>query len=90
MHSPVTEKINDKAKCCMAFLEIATIVEESTVPSSEDMLRQLVNDNEEVVRTARHLNPIVEAANDSPTADLLARRMLEHEKNAWMLRSHLE
>ena len=72
------------------FTKIATVTEESAVPSSDDMLRQLVSDNEEVVRTARQLNPIVEAANDSPTADLLARRMLEHEKNAWMLRSHLE
>ena len=72
------------------FNEIATITEESAIPSTEDMLRQLVADNEEVVRTARKLNPIVEAAHDSPTADLLARRMLQHEKNAWMLRSHLE
>jgi len=36
---------------------------------------------------------VIEAAepiNDSATADLGTRRMDLHEKNAWMLRSHLE
>jgi starvation-inducible DNA-binding protein len=32
---------------------------------------------------------VVEAAHDEPTADLLTRRMLVHEKTAWMLRSLL-
>jgi starvation-inducible DNA-binding protein len=32
----------------------------------------------------------VDAANDQPTADLLAQRLNVHEKTAWMLRSLLE
>jgi starvation-inducible DNA-binding protein len=43
-----------------------------------------------VVRTARSIFPVVEGANDEPTADLLTQRMQIHEKNAWMLRSMLE
>jgi starvation-inducible DNA-binding protein len=42
------------------------------------------------VRTARAVFPIVERANDEPSADLLTQRMQVHEKNAWMLRSLLE
>jgi starvation-inducible DNA-binding protein len=43
-----------------------------------------------VVRTARSIFAIVDAAHDEPTADLLTQRMQLHEKNAWMLRSMLE
>jgi hypothetical protein len=41
-------------------------------------------------RTARDLFPLVEQANDQPTADLLTQRLDVHEKTAWMLRSLLE
>jgi starvation-inducible DNA-binding protein len=43
-----------------------------------------------VVRTARAVFPIAEAAGDQPTADVLTQRMTVHEQNAWMLRSLLE
>ena len=58
--------------------------------SAEEMVRLLVEGNEAVVRTARSIFPVVEQANDEPTADLLTQRMQVHEKNAWMLRSLLE
>ena len=54
------------------------------------MVRLLVQGNEAVVRTARKVFPLVDAAHDEPTADLLTQRMQIHEKNAWMLRSLLE
>jgi starvation-inducible DNA-binding protein len=59
------------------------------VPAAEDMIRQLVEGQEAVVRTARGIFPATEAANDEPTADLLTQRMQTHEKTAWMLRSML-
>jgi starvation-inducible DNA-binding protein len=34
--------------------------------------------------------PLVDAADDQPTADLLTQRIEVHEKTAWMLRSLLE
>jgi starvation-inducible DNA-binding protein len=34
--------------------------------------------------------PVVDAANDQPTADVLTQRIDVHEKTAWMLRSLLE
>ena len=60
------------------------------MPGAEEMIRQLVQGQEAVVKTARSIFPVVESANDEPSADLLTQRMQIHEKNAWMLRSLLE
>ncbi len=72
------------------FGELSSIPEETGAPGAEEMIRQLVQGQEAVVRTARSIFPIVESANDEPSADLLTQRMQIHEKNAWMLRSLLE
>jgi starvation-inducible DNA-binding protein len=72
-----------------AFAELSSIEEAKAVPSAEDMIRDLVADNEAVARTARAIFPVVEAAHDEPTADLLTQRLQVHEKTAWMLRSLL-
>ena len=71
------------------FAKLTCIQEEAGVPTAEEMIRQLVKDQEAVVRTARSIFPVVEKANDQPTADLLTQRMQIHEKTAWMLRSLL-
>jgi len=71
------------------FAKLTSIQEETGTPSAEEMIRQLVKDQETVVRTARSIFPVVEKANDQPTADLLTQRMQIHEKTAWMLRSLL-
>ena len=73
-----------------AFGKITSVEEETSVPDAEEMIRQLVKGQETVVRTARSVIEAAAAANDEPTADLLTQRMQVHEKNAWMLRSHLE
>jgi starvation-inducible DNA-binding protein len=72
------------------FGSLTAIKEETSVPSAEEMLAQLVADHETVVRTARSVFPVVDEANDEPTADLLTQRMQIHEKTAWMLRSMLK
>ena len=71
------------------FAKLTSIQEETGTPSAEEMIRQLVKDQEAVVRTARSIFPTVEKASDEPTADLLTQRMQVHEKTAWMLRSLL-
>ncbi|KAA3649652.1 MAG: DNA starvation/stationary phase protection protein [Proteobacteria bacterium] len=72
-----------------AFAELSRIEEPQGVPSAEEMIRQLVKGQEAVVRTAREIMPLVDEADDEPTADLLTQRMQVHEKTAWMLRSML-
>lgn len=59
-------------------------------PKALEMVRVLVKGHEAVARTARGIFPLVETANDQPTADLLTQRLNIHEKTAWMLRSLLE
>ena len=72
------------------FSQLSSIREADGVPAAADMIRQLVEGQEAVVRTAREAFEIVDRANDQPTADLLTQRMQIHEKTAWMLRSLLE
>ena len=72
------------------FVKLASIKEVEGVPKANDMIRHLVSAQEGTARTARKLFPVVNAADDQPTADLLTQRMEVHEKTAWMLRSLLE
>jgi starvation-inducible DNA-binding protein len=71
------------------FAKLSSISEADGVPAAEEMIRQLVEGQEAVVRTARAIFPVTEAAADEPTADLLTQRMQTHEKTAWMLRAML-
>ena len=72
------------------FGKLTSIAESQGSPDAQEMIRQLAEGQEAVVRTARSVFPDADAANDQPTADLLTQRMQVHEKNAWMLRSLLE
>jgi starvation-inducible DNA-binding protein len=72
------------------YAKLTSIPEPVGVPKANEMIQQLVEGQEAVVRTARSIFPTADAANDEPTADLLTQRMQLHEKNAWMLRSLLE
>ncbi|MBE9009049.1 DNA starvation/stationary phase protection protein [Pseudanabaenaceae cyanobacterium LEGE 13415] len=72
------------------YAKLSSIDETPGVPKADEMIRLLVQGQEAVVRTARSLFPLVDEANDEPTADLLTQRMQVHEKTAWMLRSLLE
>jgi len=72
------------------FVNLASIKEVEGVPKATDMIRHLVTAQEATARTARKLFPVVEAASDQPTADVLTQRIEVHEKTAWMLRSLLE
>jgi starvation-inducible DNA-binding protein len=72
------------------FVKLASIQEVEGVPKATEMIRHLVAAQEATARTARQLFPVVEAASDQPTADVLTQRLDVHEKTAWMLRSLLE
>jgi starvation-inducible DNA-binding protein len=59
-------------------------------PKAMKMVRILMEGHEAVARTARSLLPVVAAASDEPTTDILVQRLTVHEQTAWMLRSLLE
>ncbi len=72
------------------FAALSSIKETEGVPNATTMIKLLVEGQEAVAKTARSVFPVVDKANDEPTADLLTQRMQVHEKTAWMLRSLLE
>jgi starvation-inducible DNA-binding protein len=71
------------------FAEKTSIKDAEGVPAAEEMIRELVEGHEAVIRSAREIFPRVDKANDQTSADLLAGRLSVHEKTAWMLRSLL-
>ncbi len=71
------------------FTELSSIKDDEDRPNATQMIERLVQGQERVVKTAREIFPVAEAAGDQSTADLLTQRMHQHEKAAWMLRSLL-
>ncbi len=72
------------------FATLSSIAEDQDRPNATEMIERLVKGQEAVARTARSIYPVVQRANDEPTADLLTQRLQVHEKTAWMLRSLLD
>ena len=72
------------------FAKLSSIKDGDNTKSANEMIKDLVEGQEAVVRTCREIFPAADEAHDEPTADLLTTRMQLHEKNAWMLRSLLE
>jgi|TARA_R100000322_G_scaffold22153_7_gene14820 starvation-inducible DNA-binding protein len=72
------------------FSKLSSIQEDNSVPSSEQMVKNLVKGHEQVVKTARNLFSSASEAGDEVTADLMVQRMQASEKTAWMLRSTVE
>jgi starvation-inducible DNA-binding protein len=71
------------------YAALTVIADDADEADAESMIRRLLEGQEALVRTARAVFPLADAAHDEPTADLLTQRMQVHEKNAWMLRSML-
>lgn len=72
------------------FSKLTTVQEETARPAAADMIRNLVADQAAVAEAAHKVIDAAEASRDQATADLATRRIEIHEKNGWMLRSHLE
>ncbi|MCS6986107.1 MAG: DNA starvation/stationary phase protection protein [Sphingomonadaceae bacterium] len=71
------------------FQRLARVKDANGVPEAMAMVAELAEDQATVVRTAREMLQLAEAAHDQPTADLMTRRIQVHEKTAWMLRALL-
>lgn len=72
------------------FLKLTSIKEEIHVPHAKDMIKQLIEGHETVIRTIRVLIPLISENLDEASLDLLTERLEVHEKAGWMLRSLLE
>ena len=72
------------------FQALNQVPSEPSVPNSKEMIKQLMEGQGVIVNICNQFISEAEAANDVATVDLYTRRLFEHEKNAWMLRSLLE
>ena len=54
------------------------------------MIQNLATDQDTVSASARAVIEAAEKNEDQASVDLATRRQEAHQKNAWMLRSHLE
>lgn len=72
------------------FSRLGDIEESTRTPEARRMIEELAGDQERVVNSAKAVVGAAEAAGDEASADLGTQRILVHQKNAWMLRSHLE
>lgn len=53
------------------------------------MIVELIEDNNLLVKNAKKLVKLSEDAGDDATADIAISRIQVHEKNIWILNSHL-
>ncbi len=71
------------------FSKLTAISEAKANTSAEEMIRELVDGHETLVRRARESFSVLDEARDEASADLITQRIQLHEKTAWMLRSLL-
>ena len=72
------------------FSKLSVVKEASGRPSATEMIADLVDGQKALAAAAHRAIDAAEKVGDQATADLGTRRVDVHEKNAWMLRSHLE
>ena len=72
-----------------AKAHLAELVERSN--DSMGFIRELVEDHESIIEFIRgNINPFANDYHDLGTSDFITGLMEDHEKMAWMLRSHLK
>lgn len=71
------------------FIEMSSLEESIGDIDGDKMIEILLNDHESLARFIRERISLASKLGDEGTADLLIQRLREHEKFAWMLRSHL-
>jgi starvation-inducible DNA-binding protein len=67
------------------FSRLSSVSEDETLPGADDMVRKLLEGHETVLRTAREILGLAEAASDHGTVDVVTARIASHEKTGWML-----
>jgi len=72
------------------FAKLSLVKEATVRPEAKEMIKVLVADQRLIADASRAVIEAGEAAGDQATVDLAVRRLQVHEKNAWMLQSHLD
>lgn len=74
------------------FLKVARLIEQNDDFGDENhIIQTLLEDHESIIRSLRKdITIIADEFKDLGTADFMTGLMEQHEKMAWMLRSHLQ
>jgi starvation-inducible DNA-binding protein len=72
-----------------SFKKTSSIHDETKVLNSKEMLTNLIEGHETMIRNARKVAEIGDKDGDFATVDMLGRRLGAHEKMVWFLRSSL-
>ncbi|HAI32500.1 MULTISPECIES: DNA starvation/stationary phase protection protein [unclassified Thalassospira] len=70
-----------------AMMENSAITDQTKLLSTDDMVKELVEDHEKMARLIRDGVAAAEDVDDVKTADMLTERIGVHEEAAWMLRA---
>lgn len=70
------------------YMELSFIKEDSSLPSSGDeMVKNLLHDNELMIKNLREMLELTSEASDEVSTDAVVGRMEKHEHAAWKLRA---
>ena len=74
-----------------SFLQLTHLTEKiESKNDSAGFIKELLEDHESIIVYLReNINPFANTYNDAGTSDFITGLMEQHEKMAWMLRSHL-
>lgn len=72
------------------FSRLSVVREATGRTTAKDMIKTLTADQKAIAKVAHKVIDAADKVSDQATADLGTRRIDIHEKNAWMLQSHLE
>ena len=69
------------------FSMLSIIEDETSVPSAEQMIQELLQDSDNMVKVLKRVYDIAEAEGEHGVSNFLAERMDAHRKHSWMLRA---
>ena len=69
------------------MMKMSNISEEKGVPTAQNMLRQLIEDQETICVRIKEVHDMTDELEDSATTSMLENRLVAHESMAWMLRA---
>ncbi len=72
-----------------SFLKLASLKEGASGVSQEKMIMDLAESHESMIEQSNMLIHFTTEAEDQGTADLIIKQIRFHEKQAWLLKSHL-
>jgi starvation-inducible DNA-binding protein len=83
-------QLGEKAPHGMAiFLERATLSESPPTLSQKEMIETLLRDNTFLVESGEEFISFCDKNGDPGTSDMIVGRIRDHDKQAWILKSHL-